>query len=45
LEDLKATTPDFDEEDSLSATGVRHLKIEIQEDGSRAKGKRPGARK
>jgi len=44
LEDLKAATPDFDEEDSLSATGVRHLKIEIQED-SRAKGKRPGARK
>jgi hypothetical protein len=45
LEDLKAATPDFDEEDSLSETGVRHLKIEIQDDGARSKGKRPGARK
>jgi hypothetical protein len=45
LEDLKAATPTFDEEDSLSATGVRHLRIEIQEDGARAKGKRPGSRK
>lgn len=45
LEDLKAATPTFDEEDSLSATGVRHLRIEIQHDGSRAKGKRPGSRK
>lgn len=45
LEDLKAATPTFDEEDSLSATGVRHLRIEIQHDGARAKGKRPGSRK
>jgi len=45
LEELKAVTPDFDTEDSLSATGVRHLRIEIQKDGARAKGKRPGSRK
>jgi len=45
LEDLKAVTPEFDEEDSLNATGVRHLRIEIQNDGARAKGKRPGSRK
>jgi len=45
LEDLKAATPTFDEEDSLSATGVRHLRIEIQSDAARGKGKRPGSRK
>jgi hypothetical protein len=48
VEALKVSTLDvnMEEEDPLSATGVRHLRIEIQKDGSRVRAaKRSGSRK
>lgn len=48
VEALKVSTLDvnMEEEDPLNATGVRHLRIEIQKDGSRVRAaKRSGSRK
>jgi hypothetical protein len=48
IEALKVSTLDvnMEEEDPLSATGVRHLRIEIQKDGPRVRSaKRSGSRK
>jgi hypothetical protein len=48
LEALKVSTLDvnMEEEDPLNATGVRHLRIEIQKDGARVRtAKRSGSRK